>query len=31
LPLPITKPLRPGAAGDASSPALGANNAEFGF
>lgn len=31
LPLPITPPLRPGGAGDASSPALGAHNAEFGF
>jgi alpha-methylacyl-CoA racemase len=31
LPLPITPPLRPGAAGEASSPALGAHNAEFGF
>jgi len=31
LPLPITPPLRPGADGEASSPALGAHNAEFGF
>jgi len=31
LPLPIAGALRPGAAGDASSPALGAHNAEFGF
>jgi alpha-methylacyl-CoA racemase len=31
LPMPITPPLRPGAAGEASSPALGAHNAEFGF
>ena len=31
LPVPITPPLRPGATGDASSPALGAHNAEFGF
>lgn len=31
LPLPITKPLRPGGDGEASSPALGAHNAEFGF
>jgi alpha-methylacyl-CoA racemase len=31
LPLPIVQPLRPGAAGEASSPALGANNQEFGF
>ena len=31
LPLPLTPALRPGAAGDASSPALGADNAEFGF
>jgi len=31
LPLPLVPPLRPGATGDASSPALGAQNAEFGF
>ena len=31
LPLPLTPPLRPGAMSDASSPALGADNAEFGF
>jgi crotonobetainyl-CoA:carnitine CoA-transferase CaiB-like acyl-CoA transferase len=31
LPLPIVQPLRPGAAGEASSPALGAHNKEFGF
>ncbi len=31
LPVPITPPLRPGAASEASSPALGAHNAEFGF
>jgi alpha-methylacyl-CoA racemase len=31
IPVPIDKPLRPGAATDASAPALGAHNAEFGF
>jgi alpha-methylacyl-CoA racemase len=31
VPVPIDKPLRPGAAADASAPALGAHNAEFGF
>jgi alpha-methylacyl-CoA racemase len=31
IPVPITPPLRPGAASDASSPALGAHNAEFGL
>jgi alpha-methylacyl-CoA racemase len=31
LSLPLTAALRPGAAGDASSPALGADNVEFGF
>jgi crotonobetainyl-CoA:carnitine CoA-transferase CaiB-like acyl-CoA transferase len=31
VPLPISRPLRPGAASDASAPALGAHNAEFGF
>jgi crotonobetainyl-CoA:carnitine CoA-transferase CaiB-like acyl-CoA transferase len=31
LPVPITQALRPGAASDASAPALGAHNAEFGF
>ena len=31
LPVPIVPPLRPGAASDASSPALGAHNAEFGL
>jgi alpha-methylacyl-CoA racemase len=31
LPLPITPPLRRGAAGEACSPALGAHNKEFGF
>ena len=31
IPVPITPPLRPGAASEASSPALGAHNAEFGF
>jgi len=31
IPVPIVPPLRPGAASDASSPALGAHNAEFGF
>jgi crotonobetainyl-CoA:carnitine CoA-transferase CaiB-like acyl-CoA transferase len=31
VPLPISRPLRPGATVDASAPALGAHNAEFGF
>jgi alpha-methylacyl-CoA racemase len=31
IPVPIDKPLRPGAATDASVPPLGAHNAEFGF
>jgi alpha-methylacyl-CoA racemase len=31
IPVPIDKPLRPGAATDASAPPLGAHNAEFGF
>ncbi len=31
VPVPISPPLRPGAASDAPSPALGASNAEFGF
>jgi alpha-methylacyl-CoA racemase len=31
IPVPIDKPLRPGATTDASAPALGAHNAEFGF
>jgi alpha-methylacyl-CoA racemase len=31
IPVPIDKPLRPGAAADAAAPALGAHNAEFGF
>jgi alpha-methylacyl-CoA racemase len=31
IPVPIDKPLRPGAATDASAPALGAHNSEFGF
>lgn len=31
IPVPIDKPLRPGAATDASAPALGAHNTEFGF
>jgi alpha-methylacyl-CoA racemase len=31
IPVPIDKPLRPGIATDASAPALGAHNAEFGF
>jgi len=31
LPLPLVPPLRPGATGDASSPVLGADNADFGF
>jgi alpha-methylacyl-CoA racemase len=31
IPVPIDKPLRPGAATDASAPALGAHNAEFGI
>jgi len=31
IPMPIIRPLRPGAATDASSPTLGAHNAEFGF
>ena len=31
IPVPITPPLRPGAASEAASPALGAHNAEFGF
>jgi alpha-methylacyl-CoA racemase len=31
IPVPIDKPLRPGVAKDASAPALGAHNAEFGF
>ncbi len=31
IPVPIDKPLRPGAAIEASAPALGAHNAEFGF
>jgi alpha-methylacyl-CoA racemase len=31
LPLPITQALRPAAAGEAPSPALGAHNEEFGF
>lgn len=30
-PVPINKSLRPGATSDASAPALGAHNAEFGF
>jgi alpha-methylacyl-CoA racemase len=30
-PVPIDKPLRPGALADAAAPALGAHNAEFGF
>ena len=30
-PVPIERALRPGATSDASAPALGANNAEFGF
>ena len=31
IPVPIDKPLRPGIATDASAPALGAHNTEFGF
>jgi crotonobetainyl-CoA:carnitine CoA-transferase CaiB-like acyl-CoA transferase len=31
LPLPVAAPLRPGAQSDASSPALGAHNPEFGL
>ncbi len=31
IPVPIDKSLRPGAAADASAPALGAHNSEFGF
>jgi alpha-methylacyl-CoA racemase len=31
IPVPIDKPLRPGAIMDASAPALGAHNAEFGL
>jgi len=31
IPVPIDKPLRPGAAANAAAPALGAHNAEFGF
>ncbi len=31
IPVPIDKPLRPGAATGASAPALGAHNGEFGF
>jgi alpha-methylacyl-CoA racemase len=31
IPVPIDKPWRPGATTDASAPALGAHNSEFGF
>jgi crotonobetainyl-CoA:carnitine CoA-transferase CaiB-like acyl-CoA transferase len=31
IPVPIDKPLRPGASTQAAAPALGADNAEFGF